>query len=254
MGSVCHGYMCILLYVKLLQCSGFPEIYAWLERGMESVCHGYMCILLYVKLIWCIGLAQIYGWLEEGAWGQSAMGICAFFYMSNFCSVVVFQRSMLDWRRGHGVSLPWVYVHSSICQTYLVYWSCTDLCLIGGGGMGSVCHGYLCILLYVKPLQCSSFPEIYASLEDGAWSQSAMAICAFFYLSNFCSVVVFQRSMLDWRGAWGQSAMGICAFFSMWNLFGVLVLHRSMVDWRRGHGVNLPWVYVHSSICQTFAV
>ena len=53
MGSVCHGYMCILLYVKLIQCSGFPEIYARLE--------------------------------ERG-----------------------------------GVSLPSVYVHSSICETYLV--------------------------------------------------------------------------------------------------------------------------------------
>ena len=31
MGSVCHRYMCILLYVKLMQCSGFPEIYARLE-------------------------------------------------------------------------------------------------------------------------------------------------------------------------------------------------------------------------------
>ena len=54
MGSVLHGYMCILLYVKLMQCSGFPDIYAQLEEG------------------------------------------------------------------GSGVSLPWVYVHSSICETYLV--------------------------------------------------------------------------------------------------------------------------------------
>ena len=53
-----HGYMCILLYVKLMQCSGFPEIYAQLEEGaVGSVYHGYMCILLYVKLIWCSGVA-----------------------------------------------------------------------------------------------------------------------------------------------------------------------------------------------------
>ena len=30
MGSVCHRYMCILLYLKLMQCSVFPEIYAQL--------------------------------------------------------------------------------------------------------------------------------------------------------------------------------------------------------------------------------
>ena len=43
----------ILLYVKLICCSGFSEIYARLEEGVESVCHGYMCIPLYVKLICC---------------------------------------------------------------------------------------------------------------------------------------------------------------------------------------------------------
>ena len=43
-----------------------------------------MCILLYVKLIWCSGIPYIYGQLEEGY-------IC-----------------------------PKVYVHSAICETYLV--------------------------------------------------------------------------------------------------------------------------------------
>ena len=47
--------------------------------------------------------------------------------------------------------------------------------------MGSVCHGYMCILLYVKLIGCSGFPEIYAQLEEG-WGQSAMGICAFFYM------------------------------------------------------------------------
>ena len=36
MGSVCHGYMCILLYRKLMQYSGFPEIYAGLEGVHQS--------------------------------------------------------------------------------------------------------------------------------------------------------------------------------------------------------------------------
>ena len=54
---------------------------------MGSVCHGYMCILVYMKLIWCSGFPEIYG---------------------------------LIWRRGVGVSLPWVYVHSAIYETYLV--------------------------------------------------------------------------------------------------------------------------------------
>ena len=33
--------MCILLYLKLILCNGFPEIYGQLEEGgMESVCTG----------------------------------------------------------------------------------------------------------------------------------------------------------------------------------------------------------------------
>ena len=33
MGSVYHGYMCILLHMKVIWCSGFPDIYAQLEVG-----------------------------------------------------------------------------------------------------------------------------------------------------------------------------------------------------------------------------
>ena len=87
--------MCILLYVKLIWCSGVPEIYAQLGG---YICHGYMCILLYVTLIWCTSVPEIYASLG----GMSAMGICAFLYMWHRFGVVVFQRSMLDW----GADLP----------------------------------------------------------------------------------------------------------------------------------------------------
>ena len=126
-GSVCHGYMCILLYMKLIWCSGFPGIYAQLEEGVGSVCHGYMYILLYVKPLQCNCFPEIYAKLG----GTPPFGICAFFYMWNFFGVAVFQRSMLDWRRGY------------------------------------VCLQYMCILLYVKVIWCSGFPEIYAQLEEG---------------------------------------------------------------------------------------
>ena len=49
--------MCILLYVKLIWCSGIPQIYDQLEEGGL----GMMCILLYVKLIWCSGIPYFYG-------------------------------------------------------------------------------------------------------------------------------------------------------------------------------------------------
>ena len=56
--------------MKIVQCSGHPEIYARLEGvhlpHMSSLLHGYMCI-------WCTGFPEIYAQLEEGGWGQSVM-------------------------------------------------------------------------------------------------------------------------------------------------------------------------------------
>ena len=58
----------------------------------------------------------IYGLLEGDT---SALDICAFIHLLNLFSVMVFNRSMVDWRRG-----PW----------------------------------YMCILLYVKLIWCSGIP------------------------------------------------------------------------------------------------
>ena len=102
-------YMCILLYVKLMWCSSIPYIYGQLERGY--ICHKYVCILPYVKLMWCSGILEIYGWLEGGT---CARGICAYCYMLNLCSVVVFHTSMVNWMRG-----PW-YMCIVICETSFV--------------------------------------------------------------------------------------------------------------------------------------
>ena len=56
--SICHAYMCIVLYMKLIQCNGLAEIYDQLEEGGVGLLqHRYMCILLFVKLIECNGVA-----------------------------------------------------------------------------------------------------------------------------------------------------------------------------------------------------
>ena len=47
--------------------------------------------------------------------------------------------------------------------------------------MGSICHGFMCIVLYMKLMCCNGFPEIYAQLDEG-WGQSAMDICALCYI------------------------------------------------------------------------
>ena len=49
-------------------------------------------------------------------------------------------------------------------------------------------------MLYVKCIQCSGLPQIYGQLEEGVGS-----VCT--------GVVVFHRSMVDWRRGWGQSIM-----------------------------------------------
>ena len=61
-----------------------------------------------------------------------------------------FSRDLCLMRGGGGVSVSWVYGHSSICETYSVQCFFRDLCLIGGGG--------------------------------GQLGTSAFSICAFFYM------------------------------------------------------------------------
>ena len=92
------------------------------------------------------------------------------------------------------VNLP--YVHTAIYETYLVQWCCIDLWSIGERGWGSVCHGYICILLYMKLLWCSGFLEIYAQLEGvGSVCHDDLGICALYYMCNTFCVVVLHRSI-----------------------------------------------------------
>ena len=42
-------YVHCAIYMKLIWCNGFPKIYAQLEEGVGSICHRYMCIVLYIS-------------------------------------------------------------------------------------------------------------------------------------------------------------------------------------------------------------
>ena len=140
--------MCILLYVKLMWCNGISEIYCELELwgvhvssvyvqsalcgtylvsqysihllsiGEGYIYPQYMCILLYVKLIWCSNIPYIYSQL---LWGRERciLSICAFCYMWNLFGVAIFHTSILNWCGG-GIDVSSLYVHSAICETYLV--------------------------------------------------------------------------------------------------------------------------------------
>ena len=73
--------------MKLIYCSGFPEIYAKLEMdGEVSMPLVQVHSAIYMKLIWCRGFSEMYTLLQED----------------------------------RGVSLPWVHMYSTIYKTYLV--------------------------------------------------------------------------------------------------------------------------------------
>ena len=131
------------IYQKLMWCNGFPEIYAGLEEGVRSICHGFMCIVLYMNLIWCNGFPEIYGQLGEG--------------VGSVCHGILLYEKLL-WCMG----LPWVDVHSSICKNLLGVMVSHTSMLDWSREVGSVCHGYMCILLYVKLIGCNGVAEMYA--------------------------------------------------------------------------------------------
>ena len=66
--------------------------------------------MLYIKCIWCDGFSEIYAQLEEG------VALC---YIWNLYDEMVFQRSMLNWKRGLGQSAMGV-CECAIYETYLV--------------------------------------------------------------------------------------------------------------------------------------
>ena len=197
---MCQRYMCILLYVQLIQCSGVPYIYGQLKEGGLDICAfcymwnlfgvvvcyrsmvdwrgymcpRYMCILLYVKLIWWSGIPYIYGQLKEGG-----LDICAFCYMWNWFGLVVFHTSLMDWR---GVRSSDGY-RSLEKNVRMSRWPYVVLLL------ATRC-------LYVKLMQCSGIPEIYGDIGG----ISALVGCAFCYLWNVFGVVVLHTSMINWRG------------------------------------------------------
>ena len=89
---------------------------------------------------------------------------------------MVLQRSMLNWR---GVNLPWVYVHCAISAKFCVVVFKASML----NCRGAICHGYMCIVLYMKLIWCNSFAEIYAQLEEG----------------ETYVVLWFCRDLLNWR-------------------------------------------------------
>ena len=94
--SICHRYMYIVLYIErsAMRCAKFGVAVckaSMLDWRRGAMCHRYMCH------------CSIYR--ERGAITCAKFG------------VVVFKTSMLDCKQSN---VPWVYVHCTIYETYLV--------------------------------------------------------------------------------------------------------------------------------------
>ena len=164
--AICHGYMCIVLYMKLIWCNGFAEIYARLEGGnlcgvmvlqrsmlnwRGSIWHRYICIVLYIY--------------------RSAIR-CAKF------GAAVLKASMLDWGVSicHGYMCIMLYMKLIWCNAFAEIYARSAM---------------RCAKCGVAVLKASMFD----------WGcQSAMGICALCYIWNLFGVKGLQRSMLNWRG------------------------------------------------------
>ena len=117
--SLCK-YLCIMLYLKLMSCSGLPCIYGWLEEGGQSV----------MKLIWCSGLPWICGQLEERNGVSLVMKIMQCNGLLGIhvqltggsISVAVCHVSVVDWRRWGAVSLSWKLGSVMIFQISMLDW------------------------------------------------------------------------------------------------------------------------------------
>ena len=159
----------------------------WLIGGWY-IWHGYMCILLYMKLLGFNIVAWIYG--QFGGLDPSAMGICAFCYTWNLLGVTVLHGSMLNL------------------------------------GDGSICHGYICILLYVKLIGYSvaNLLGVMCKCSMDLWSIWGVHQPWVYVNSAIWEMYwVYWCSIDLWSIGGGPSAMGICASCYIWNFLGLSV-------------------------------
>ena len=87
-------------------------------EGGPSAFSIYMCIVLYGKLIWCSGIQGMYDQLTGGVHLPWVYVHCAVSARADKFVVAVFKASMLNCLGGPSAAC--IYVHSSICKTYLV--------------------------------------------------------------------------------------------------------------------------------------
>ena len=149
--------------------------------------------------------------------GPSAIGICAFFHMSKWWSVVVLQRSMVN--SLEGPSAIGIYAFFDMSK----WWSVVVLQRSVVNSWGAFCHWYKCMFWYVKVMKCSGIAEIYGWFMGEA---SALGICAFPISTEDAGYVCISA-------IWYVKVMKCSGVAEIYGWFRV---------------VSLPLVYVHSLI------
>ena len=72
-----------------------------------------------MKYIWCSSFPEVFGRLKD----RGGVSLPFLYLNSSICGIYLVKwlsRDLCSIGRVGQVSLPWVYVHSSVCETYLV--------------------------------------------------------------------------------------------------------------------------------------
>ena len=111
----------------------------WKRVGRGSICHRYMYIVLYIYRPAKFGVAVFQAFmflrgrdLPVDMTRSAKCGVAVFMYL---CSI-------------EGGNVPWVYVHCAIYETYLCNGFAEIYAQLEKSGGGSICHRYMCNLLY----------------------------------------------------------------------------------------------------------
>ena len=145
-------------------------------------------------------------WYSIDLWSVGGGGALVYVHSvisGTLFGVVVYYRSMVDWRRVH---VPYVYVHSAICSNlfgvaifhtsmvnckwvHLPYSICAFCYMLNVFGVlvfhtsmvncrrGYMCLSYMCILLYVQLIWCSG-------MTIHLWSISSRVHLAYVYVHS----------------------------------------------------------------------
>ena len=134
-GSICHGYMCIVQNMKFIWCHGFPEIYAQLEEGVGSIYHLWVYVHCAIHETYVVyWFSRVLCWIGGGGVGQLAdlpnlnsFTFHALLHRRSFC--ITYERPNYT-TKTTTTTYRYIYINCSIFLWSLVFWLLLLLCNI----------------------------------------------------------------------------------------------------------------------------